>query len=370
MPPHAYAALWPSDDTDYPTSYWPNDQDIEAAWFTQTQLQAALGTIAAYEAAETVGLDASRYGRTDPLGAASLCDRERQLEGLGLLRSDGGGPLSLFQTAQVRIVESTWGVPLVDLPDDIAAPLALAIWQRACRALRAKDGTTEHASRLLDVAHYWGVQPTEVQRQQPEWLCQDLMTEAVVRATSLGRQRAVPLAWEDTFRPLFPSRSEHETMWCVEMASIQWDDETDEDDHDETDDHHRPRCHETIEQMHAHVAKAFEHIYQRPPRTPDEPLLAKAVDIAMGARAVSTGAARRAPTSAKEQAVIALGIVRARLDVEPKQLSDPSMFPKRLCGAFHQLPLVTDIPFHRYRFDNDSDDVGFGDQEDMLRDLL
>ncbi|AGO84859.1 hypothetical protein psal_cds_824 [Pandoravirus salinus] len=367
LPPQAYAAIWPSASLQYPTHYWPDEQDIKAAWLTQNQLCVALGAIVAYEAAETVGLDVPRYGRTDPLGAASLCDKGRHLEGLGLLRSDGTGPLSLLQTAQVRIVESAWRAPLVDLPDDIAAPLALALWRRACMAPRAKDGTIANAQCLLDVAHYWGVRPTKTHEERPEWLCQDLMTEAVARAASLGTHHAVPVAWEDTFRPSFPSRREHETMWRIEMASIEWIAETDDDGDIWGDGYSysgrgRNCCSETDDQLRAHVTKAFARVYQRQPRVPDEPLIANAVDLTIRARAKGGGAASRTATSAKERATIALSVVRAHIGVDASQLSDTSMFPKRLCDAFRRLPSATDVPLRWNRPDADSKDASVNGQ--------
>lgn len=310
LPPQVYAAMWPAYDATRKYEDWQHDkQEVAAVWLTEAQLAAALGAIAAYEAAQTVGADAPRYGRTDPLGTRSLRGHLPRSDA-GMLRSDGTGPLSLLQTVQVRIVESTWRVPLVDLPDDVAAPLALAIWQRVCTSQRAKDGTVDDAARLLDVARYWGVQPTEAQERRPEWLCQDLTPTALARSASMGAGRAVPVAWEATDSPPFPSGKEKGQWFHISAAGA----------HDQRLQFARAA---PIE-MRAHMESAFALIYGRPPGPGDGPLVEKASNLAMRANAIGVlFEGDVGNVCASHQAIIALGVVRGGLDVGAHVLSDP-----------------------------------------------
>ncbi|AJF97411.1 hypothetical protein TW95_gp0677 [Pandoravirus inopinatum] len=352
LPPQVYAALWPASDVARKHKDWqPDKQEIAMVWLTEAQLAVASGTIAAYEAAQIVGTNAPRYGRTDPLGTKSLRGCRPQ-SGVGMLRSDGTGPLSLLQMAQVRIVKSTWRVPLVDLPDDVAAPLAVAIWQRVCTAQRAKDGTVDDAARLLDVARYWGVQLTEAQEGRPEWLCQDLMPMALARSASLSGGRAVPVAWEATDRPPFPSGEEKDRRFRIGMDV----------DHDGR--HQFARA--TPTEMCTHVESAFATIYGRPPVLGDGPLVQKATDLAVRANALGAPPEGVGGVCASHQAIIALGVVRGGLDVGACVLSDPYTATDVFNGIKTQRPEPSVCLFRRYRPRRgvDGSDANTDDEDD------
>ncbi|AGO84854.1 hypothetical protein psal_cds_820 [Pandoravirus salinus] len=345
LPPQVYAALWPAYDATHKYEDWRHDkQEVATVWLTEAQLAAALGAIAAYEAAQTVGANAPRYGRTDPLGAKSLRGHRPPAD-VGMLRSDGTGPLSLLQTAQVRIVESSWRVPLVDLPDDVAAPLAVAIWQRACTSRRAKDGTVDDAARLLDVARYWGVQPTEAQERRPEWLCQHLMPTALARSASMGAGQAVRVAWEATDRPPFPSDKEKGQWFHINVVGA----------HDQRLQFARA----TPIEMRAHTESAFASIYGRLHGPGDGPLVGKATDLAMRANALGALFEDEGNVCASHQAMIALGVVRGGLDVDPHVLSDPYTATDVFNGIKPQQSEPPVYTFCRYRPPSvvDGDDV-------------
>jgi hypothetical protein len=355
LPLSVCTTLWPRRDRalrDEPR------KTVKAAWFNESQLEAILGTIASYEAAEAIAVTAPRYGRTDPLDAHSTFFGPPPNRSTGLLCANGTGPLSLLQTVKTRIAEAPWRVPLADLPDDLAEPLALAIWQRACTSRRSGDGTLPDAHRLLDVAHYWGFKPTPAQRERPEWLCHGLMAVARERASTLQRERLVPLSWTATFRPCFPAAQEREAVGRVAerlrmLSDIQF--KAGQSAH-----------------MRVNVMLAFADMYKRSPCQSDSPLIDKAIDLAARANDLSTESATtaRAKVSASIQAQLALTSVRGGLGVSARDLSSPSATARLFGGVLGTKSPTKQVAFFRYettdlvRVDRDNPSRGSSDGSD------
>ncbi|AVK76292.1 hypothetical protein pneo_cds_685 [Pandoravirus neocaledonia] len=96
-------------------------------------------------------------------------------------------PLSLLNMVQTRLVESSECPPFSALPEDVAAPLAFAIWQRACAAPPLAD---YEADRLVKVARYWGLDADD--DTDPQRLCVFMVDEALKRKPAQSHAVPVP----------------------------------------------------------------------------------------------------------------------------------------------------------------------------------
>jgi hypothetical protein len=150
-------------------------------------------TLANALAQATAPLARARLARLERVDRPGLIERWRAPLTLGHLAEE-----AIFDAADARF-------DLTSLPRELSERLAFGVWNQTCTSPGAERDLAGHlvgADRLLDVAAFWGIEPSEIERARPDLLCASLAPEAISRGSEILRGRP-SLPMPDRLAPLF-----------------------------------------------------------------------------------------------------------------------------------------------------------------------